>query len=432
LNGQEWADTYRFVSGGASPGKWKTKTQPIACGPLVACTDPKIHTVILCVCTQTLKTEALICTAMYYVHQDPSDILFVQPSQDFAAKFSKGRFARNIAVTPAIRDLIAQPKYRGSENTIMHIEGPGSMLDFAGSNSPTDLAGRPIRVLLLDEVDRYPISAAGLGDPVRLAVERTSTFAAQGRAKVIMASSPTTQGLSRIGREYENSDQRKCFLRCPHCDLRQIMIFENIRFSKDEVGNPLPKTSQLSCAGCGSLWSERERVAAIDELMTFPDHGWRQTAGFICCGEAQVPEHWDNEGRSLCHTCGERSAFNGKAGFQCSKIYSKRHKLEAIIQQWQEARGDIEQMRVWTNEAMGEQFQHKYAEKYSSDALMARAEPYGPQDLPPAVKLITGFVDAQGNRLEVLLTGWSWDEEQFVFLHHVIHGDPNTQSEVWR
>jgi phage terminase large subunit GpA-like protein len=79
LNGMEWADTYRYVAGGASPGKWKTKTQPVAAGPLIACTDPKIHTVVLCVCTQTLKTECLICSAMYYLHQDPADI-FVCPS----------------------------------------------------------------------------------------------------------------------------------------------------------------------------------------------------------------------------------------------------------------------------------------------------------------------------------------------------------------
>jgi phage terminase large subunit GpA-like protein len=431
LNGVEWADTYRYVAGGASPGKWKTKTQPIAAGPLIACTDPKIHTVVLMVCTQSLKTETLICSAMYYIHQDPSDILFVHPSQDFAAKFSKGRFTRNIAVTQVIRELIAQPKYRGSENTITHIEAPGSMLDHVGANSPTDLAGRPVRVILLDEIHKYPISAANIGDPVRLAIERCSTFYAQGRSKVIMACSPTTAGLSRIGKEYASSDQRKCFLRCPHCDLRQILTWESIRFSKDEVGNPLPKTSQISCSGCGALWTERERIAAIDELMTFPDHGWRQTAEFVCCDTAQVPEHWDDEGRSLCHTCGKRSVFNGKAGFNCSKLYSKRHRLEDVVQQFAEARGDLEMMRVWTNEAMGELFEHKYAEKFSSNALMARAEVYGPQDMPAAVKLLIAFVDTQDNRLEVLVVGFSWDEESYVIMHHVIHGNPSTQPQVW-
>ena len=85
--------------------------------------------------------------------------------------------------------------------------------------------------------------------------------------------------------------------------------------------------------------------------------------------------------------------INGKAGFNCSKLYSKRHRLEDVVQQFAEARGDLEMMRVWTNEAMGELFEHKYAEKFSSNALIARAEEYGPQDMPAAVKLLIAFVD---------------------------------------
>jgi phage terminase large subunit GpA-like protein len=112
LNGVEWADTYRHVAGGASPGKWKTSTQPIAAGPMVACTDPKISVVALMMHTQGIKTESLITAAMYFISQDPSDILWVFPTQDFAGKFSKGRFARNVAVTPVIHELISHPKYR--------------------------------------------------------------------------------------------------------------------------------------------------------------------------------------------------------------------------------------------------------------------------------------------------------------------------------
>jgi hypothetical protein len=211
------------------------------------------------------------------------------------------------------------------------------------------------------------------------------------------------------------------------------MTWANVRFDKDEKGSPLPKTSGLWCEECGAIWSERERIAAIDALMTTPGFGWRQTREFKCCGnEEQVPEQWDDEGRSLCNVCGERSKFDGKAGFSASKIYSKRHRLSDVVQQWMDARGDAEQMRVWSNEAMAELFQHKYTEKFSSNALMARAEVYGPNDVPAGVKLITAFCDTQDNRLEVLVVGYSWDEESYVLLHHVIHGNPSTQPQVWR
>ncbi len=38
-----------------------------------------------------------------------------------------------------------------------------------------------------------------------------------GARKVLLVSTPTIRGLSRIEREYEVSDQRRYFVPCPHC-----------------------------------------------------------------------------------------------------------------------------------------------------------------------------------------------------------------------
>ena len=38
------------------------------------------------------------------------------------------------------------------------------------------------------------------------------------RRKILLVSTPKTKGLSRIEREYEQSDQRRFFVPCPHCD----------------------------------------------------------------------------------------------------------------------------------------------------------------------------------------------------------------------
>jgi phage terminase large subunit GpA-like protein len=62
--------------------------------------------------------------------------------------------------------------------------------------------------------------------------------------------------------------------------------------------------------------------------------------------------------------------------------------------------------------------------------FIARAEAYGPDDLPEAVKAITGFCDVQGDRLEVQLIGWGADEESWPFLYELIHLDP-AQPQAW-
>lgn len=41
---------------------------------------------------------------------------------------------------------------------------PGGHITIVGANSATGLASRPIKVLLADEVDRYPASAGTEGD----------------------------------------------------------------------------------------------------------------------------------------------------------------------------------------------------------------------------------------------------------------------------
>lgn len=396
-----------------------------------AVTSADTHTITIMAGTQVLKTEFLINVASYYVAQDPAAILFVQPTQGVAEDFSKERFAPTVEITPQLRELVDPPRARNSFNTITHKEFPGGSLDFVGANSPTDLASRPKRVILCDEIDKYPVSAGSEGDPLKLAEERASTYRALGRAKFVRTCSPTIKGLSRIGREYGVSDQRKLFVTCPHCLHDQVLSWAHVRWDREEGGAHLPNTAAIACESCGVVWSERERVAALDRLGTLPGYGWRQTAPFICCGEKQQPSSWDERGRSLCVCCGQRSPYNGHAGFQVSKLYSKRHRLSDVVQEFLDAAQDQELLKKWTNTALAELWEPKYSETFDPNGLLARAEPYDGDDLPEAVRVVTGFCDVQGDRLEVQLIAWGQDEEAWPFQYTIIHQDP-AQPQAWK
>lgn len=89
-----------------------------------------------------------------------------------------------------------------------------------GANSAVGLRSTPVRYLFLDEVDGYPGDADGEGDPVDLAIQRTTTF--RGRRKIYMVSTPTLKGHSRIEAAYLDSDQRYFHVPCQHCgDMRK-------------------------------------------------------------------------------------------------------------------------------------------------------------------------------------------------------------------
>src|SRR4051812_20077857 len=135
LNLIESADTFRHVANktSATPGRWRTDRQPVAFGPMRAVTERDTNTITVEAETQVLKTELLINVAGYFIHQDPSPILFIQPTQGAAEAFSKERFGPTVAVTPALRRLVKTPKARDSENTIAHKDYPGGSLDFVGA-----------------------------------------------------------------------------------------------------------------------------------------------------------------------------------------------------------------------------------------------------------------------------------------------------------
>ena len=70
---------------------------------------------------------------------------------------------------------VRDPRSRDSGNTTLHKVSPGGHVTIAGANSAAGLASRPVRIVLCDEVDRYPSSAGTEGDPIRLAAKRATT-----------------------------------------------------------------------------------------------------------------------------------------------------------------------------------------------------------------------------------------------------------------
>jgi phage terminase large subunit GpA-like protein len=130
-----------------------------------------------------------------------------------------------IEATPALRERVAESRSRDSGNTVQTKEFDGGVLIITGANSGAGLRSAPIRFLFMDEVDEYPGDVDGQGDPVALAEKRTATFS---RRKILLTSTPTIKGLSRIEREYLESDQRLYYLPCPKCGHMDYLTWREL------------------------------------------------------------------------------------------------------------------------------------------------------------------------------------------------------------
>lgn len=183
----EWADTYRYLSQGVSaePGKWRTERAEYQREIMNAFTEPGIHRVVVKSAAQIGKSDIMNNVIGRFAHLDPATIMMIQPTIDMAQDYSKSRIAPMIRDTPVLSQIFYNikskqdtqtAKTRDGNNTILSKIFPGGRLIMCGANSPAGLASRPIRILLADEVDRFPDSAGTEGDPVDLAAKRMTTY----------------------------------------------------------------------------------------------------------------------------------------------------------------------------------------------------------------------------------------------------------------
>lgn len=390
----EWADEHRMLSQKASaePGRWRTDRTPYL-REIMDCLSPSspVQRVVFMAGAQVGKSETGNNWLGFVIHHSPGPMLLVQPTVDTAKRFSKQRLAPMIEESPSLRERVADQRSRDGGNTQLVKEFTGGVLVVTGANSAVGLRSMPVRYLFLDEVDAFPADVDGEGDPVALAERRTTTFS---RRKVFLCSTPTVKDVSRIEREFNESDQRRYFVPCPHCEHFQWLRWSQLKWHDDD-----PETAAYACEDCGALIEERHKT----EMLARGE--WRATA--------------EGDGRT--------------AGFHLSSLYSPLgwKSWASIVAEFLRAKADAPLLKGWVNTVLGETWEDDVAAKIGADTLQARVELYDPRVLPARVLLVTAGVDVQDNRLAVSLYGWGRDEECWAIAHQEIHGDP-AQAAVWK
>lgn len=381
LNLVEWADEYRYLSPEAAsePGKWKTDRVPVARGPMLAVSDPNVREVTVMCCTQLMKTELILNIIGYFVHQDPAPIMVMQPTLSLAEAFSKDRVDPMFRDTPVLQGKLGGKKSRDGANTIRHKQFPGGHLTMVGANAPGDLAMRPVRVVLCDEVDKYPISAGDEGDPIKLAAERAATF---WNKLIVKVCSPTVEGKSRVAAEYEASDKRIFEVPCPHCGEYREMQWANVSWPEGS-----PDLAAYVCGECGCQWTEPDRQRAIKRGR------WRATA-----------------------------PFKGHAGFKVSKLASPWEPLSAMAHKWEACNGDVQKLKTFYNTQLAETFR-EVGDAPQWQALVDKREQYATNTVAADVAFLTMGVDVQADRLELEVVGWCPGKRTYSVDYRVILGD---------
>lgn len=395
----EWADSYRMLSSeaAAEPGRWRTERAPYQKAIMDAFTEPGINVVVAKTASQIGKSDIMNNVIGRFSHLAPAPMMMLQPTIEMSQDYSKTRIAPMIRDTKVLKDIFKEVKSRETSNTILSKQFPGGRLIMAGANSPAGLASRPIKILLADEVDRFPKSAGTEGDPVSLAAKRMTTFWDRVMG---LFSTPTNAGDSRIEDEYVTGTQEEWQHQCPNCDEWHLLTHRDMHTdydsSIDKKGKKhvIVKAVTWRCPDCGFGFTETEMRQAAQKYIA-------QNASALAKGV-----------RSFFVNCFASPWVN----------------WSDVMQEWLEAQGDPEREKVVVNTRFGEAYEPK-GNFENHQQFMRRRENYG-AELPDGVLLLTAAVDVQDNRLEYEICGWGMAEENWGIKKGVILGVPDTQ-EVW-
>ncbi len=390
----EWADRERILSieSSAEPGRWFTSRALYQGGIMDAFSEENIETVVVMSSSQVGKTEIILNVIGYFISQQPSPMLVVMPTLELAEYFSKNRLAPMLRDTPCLRGKVKTPRAKGAENTTLMKVFPGGFLAIAGANSPASLAARPIRVLLMDEVDRFPASAGQEGDPVSLAEKRTTTF---WNRKIGLFSTPTIKGYSRIELAYEQSDKRKYYVPCLHCGEMQYLKFSQLRWQKGKYA-----TAVYVCEYCGKHLTDADKIRMVRAGQWIAEKETKKVAGFYL-----------------------------------NELYSPWSSFARIARKYEESEGHNEIFKVFVNTVLGEPYEKsEEGEEITAEALYERRHQYGPDNakwqVPMKALVLTCFVDVHADRLELEVVGWGEGYESWGIEYKIILGD-TLQEETW-
>lgn len=390
LTVSEWAEQYRILDSksAAMPGPWSNDVTPYLVGVMDEFNNYETERIIFVKPTQIGGTEALQNMIGYIVVQDPAPTMIVYPTDVLAKSVSENRLQPMLKATPEIA------KKFDENSSLLELQFDGMYISLVGSNSPSGLASKPIRFLMMDEVDKYPGASSREADPIKLAMERTKTF---HNRKVYITSTPTLK-TGHIWQEKEKADiEKHYFVPCPHCGEFIEFKFQNIRFPDDEGMSYADRAEFATyvCQECGCIITDNDKHNMLKQ------------------GEWRVVRH--------------NTKYVRNVAFWINTLYSPFVRWADIAKEFLLSKDDPEDFQNFVNSWLAEPWEDTKL-KTSAELVMERQTELPALVVPSWAKLLTGGVDVQETSLYWTIRAWG----DFLTSQNIAHGQALSFEEIDR
>lgn len=390
LTVSEWAEKYRMLDSKSSamPGPWSNDITPYLTGVMDEFNNYETEKIIFVKPTQIGGTEALQNMIGYIVMQDPSPTMIVYPTDTLAKSVSENRLQPMLKATPEIA------KKFDENSSLLELQFDSMYISITGSNSPSGLASKPIRFLMMDEVDKYPGASSKEADPIKLATERTKTF---HNKKIYITSTPTLK-TGHIWKEKEAADiEKHFFVPCPHCGEYIEFKFQNIRFPDDEGMSYADRAEFATyvCQECGCLITDNDKH------------------NMLKLGEWRTVRH--------------NTKYVRNVAFWINTLYSPFVRWSDIAKEFLISKDDPEDLQNFVNSWLAEAWEDTKL-KTSAELVLERQTELPAYVVPQWTKLLTAGVDVQENSLYWSIRAWG----EFLTSQNIAHGQSLSFEEIDR
>lgn len=182
-----WAEKHRVLEMSAIRGRWRNVFTPYLTGIMDVSGLPGIETVIICKSPQTGGSECGHNIVGYCIDRLPGPVMYVFPDELTARENAKDRIIPMIEASPRLRQYMTG---YGDDASSLRINLLHMPIYLGWSGSVSRLGNKPIRILILDELDKYK-NPKNEASSESLAEKRTTTW--RTRRKVVKISTPTTE-----------------------------------------------------------------------------------------------------------------------------------------------------------------------------------------------------------------------------------------------
>lgn len=388
LTVSEWAEEYRILDSKSSamPGPWSNDVTPYLKGVMDEFNNFETEKIIFCKPTQCGGTEALQNMIGYIVMQDPSPTMIVYPTDTLAKSVSENRLQPMLKSTPEIS------KQFDENSSLLELQFENMYLSLAGSNSPSGLSSKPIRYLLMDEVDKYPGASRKEADPIKLATERTKTF---HNRKIYITSTPTLK-TGHIWVEKEKADiEKHYFVPCPHCGEFIELKFKNIHFPDDESMSYVDRAefANYFCQECGSLITDNDKHNMLKQ------------------GEWRTVRH--------------NTKYVRNVAFWINTLYSPFIRWADIVKEFLLTKDNPEEFQNFVNSWLAEPWEDTKL-KTNADLVLERQTDIPQLVVPTWTKLLTAGVDVQEASVYWTIRAWG----DYLTSQNIAHGQALSFNEI--